>query len=59
MVIHSSILAQETLLTEELSGLESRGSQELDMTWQLNNKGIKSAGRWLLFPMQAQGQPYS
>ena len=34
-------------------------TKELDMTWQLNNKGIKSAGRWLLFPMQAQGQPYS
>ena len=32
MATHSSILAREIAWTEELGGLQSMGSQELDMT---------------------------
>ena len=43
MVIHSSILAWETPRTEELGGLQSMGSQQLDTTERLNdNKAEKS-----------------
>ena len=38
MATHSSIVAWETLWTEEPGGLQSMGSQELDMTQGLNNK---------------------
>ena len=38
METHSSILAWEILRTEEPGGLQSMGSQELDMTEWLNNK---------------------
>ena len=37
MATHSSILAWKSLWTEEPGGLQSMGSQELDMTWQLND----------------------
>ena len=33
MVTHASILAWKMLRTEELGGLQSTGSQELDRTW--------------------------
>ena len=36
MAFHSSILAWEIQGTEEPSGLQSMGSQELDMTERLN-----------------------
>ena len=36
MATHSSILIWEIPGTEEPGGLQSMGSQELDMTWQLN-----------------------
>ena len=36
MAAHSSILAWESLWTEEPGGLQSMGSQELDMTKQLS-----------------------
>ena len=43
VVIHSSILAWETPRTEELGGLQSMGSQQLDTTERLNdNKAEKS-----------------
>ena len=34
---HSSILAWKIPGTKELGGLQSKGSQESDMTWRLNN----------------------
>ena len=37
---HSSILAWKIPLTEEPDGLQSIGSQELDMTWRLYNNKI-------------------
>ena len=37
MATHSSILAWEIPWTEEPGRLQSMGSQESDMTWQLNN----------------------
>ena len=37
MTTHSSILAWDIPWTEEPGGLQSRGSQELDMTWWLNH----------------------
>ena len=36
MATHSSILSWKIAWTEEPGGLQSMGSQELDMTWQLN-----------------------
>ena len=43
METHSSILAWETPRTEELGGLQSMGSQQLDTTERLNdNKAEKS-----------------
>ena len=38
---HSSILAWEIPWTEEPGGLQSMGSQESDMTKQLNNSNNK------------------
>ena len=38
MASHSSILAWEIPLTEELGGQQSMGSQESDMTSRLNNR---------------------
>ena len=38
MATHSSILAWKILWTEEPEGLQSMGSQELDMTEQLNHQ---------------------
>ena len=38
MVTHSSILAWEIPWTEDVGGLQSMGSQELDTTERLNNK---------------------
>ena len=37
MATHSSILSWEIPWTEEPSGLQSMGSQELDTTWHLNH----------------------
>ena len=37
MATHSSILAWEISWKEEPGGLQSMGSQESDMTWQLNH----------------------
>ena len=38
MVTHSSILAWEIPWTEDVGGLQSMGSQELDTTERLNTK---------------------
>ena len=38
MATHSSILAWEIPWTEDVGGLQSMGSQELDTTERLNNK---------------------
>ena len=38
MATHSSILAWEIAWTEEACGLQSMGSQELDMTYQVSHQ---------------------
>ena len=43
MAIHSSILAWRIPWTEEPGGLQSMGSQELDMTWETRT-GIEKGG---------------
>ena len=40
MVTHSSILAWEIPWTEDVGGLQSMGSQELDTTERLNNNNL-------------------
>ena len=45
MATHSSILAWEISWTEEPGGLQSMGSQELDMTQRLNTTTTASVAR--------------
>ena len=48
MATHSSIFAWEIPWTEEPGGLQSMGSQELDMTELLNNSNNSIAQRTVL-----------
>ena len=50
MAIHSSILAGIIPWTEELGGIQSMGSQRVDMTEQLSMRACK----WITFPIKSQ-----
>ena len=57
MATHSSMLAWKIPWTEEPGRLQSMGvSKELDMTWQLNNNKVSSAGISALLPVSMTEQ---